>query len=108
MADAIYKIITKAPLGEVYNAGTETSTSIRNIVELIAKASNVEFSSFAEFTKGRKTEDTRYWLDNSKITRDLSWKPKVSLNEGVMEIVSWAKKYVNVLENMSQVYELRS
>ena len=108
MASAIYKIISEAPLGEIYNAGTETSTSIRKIVELIAKASNVEFDSFAKITEGRKTEDARYWLDNSKIARDLNWQPTISLEDGVVEMVSWAKKYLKDLENMSQVYELRS
>jgi dTDP-glucose 4,6-dehydratase len=108
MASAIYKIISEAPLGEIYNAGTESSTSIRKIVELIAKASNVEFDSFAKITDGRKTEDARYWLDNSKIARDLNWQPTISLEDGVVEMVSWAKKYLKDLENMSQVYELRS
>ena len=75
---------------------------------MIARASNVEFNSFAKITEGRKTEDSRYWLDNSKITRDLGWQPKISLNEGVVEMVAWAKKYRNELENVSQVYELRS
>jgi dTDP-glucose 4,6-dehydratase len=108
MADAIYKIITLAPLGEIYNAGTESSTSIRNIVELISEASNVEFNSFAKITEGRKTEDSRYWLDNSKITCDLNWQPYITLNEGVTEMVLWAKKYLHELRNMSQRYELRS
>ena len=108
MAGAIYKIISEAPLGEIYNAGTESSTSIRKIVELIAIAANVEFNSFAKITEGRKTEDSRYWLDNSKISHDLKWQPTISLEDGVVEIVSWAKKYLKELENMSQVYELRS
>ena len=108
MADAIYKIITMAPLGEIYNAGTETSTSIKYVVELIAKASNVEFNSFAKVVKGRHTEDSRYWLDNSKIASELGWKPNVSLNEGIIEMVSWVKKYIHELDHMSQVYELRS
>jgi dTDP-glucose 4,6-dehydratase len=108
MADAIYKIITSAQLGEIYNAGTEASTSIRNIVELIAKASNVEFNSFVRVAEGRKSEDSRYWLDNSKIAKDLGWEPKVSLSEGIVEMVTWVKQYMNQLGEMSQVYELRT
>ena len=108
MADAIYKILTTAPLGEIYNAGTEASTSIRNIVELIAKAVGIEFASFAKITEGRKTEDSRYWLDNSKIATDLNWKPEISLESGVIEVVEWARKYTSDLENMNQHYELRS
>jgi dTDP-glucose 4,6-dehydratase len=108
MADAIYKIIASAPLGEIYNAGTEHSTSIRKIVEQIAEAANVEFSSFAKITQGRKTEDSRYWLDNSKINSELGWVPKITLQQGINEVVLWAKKYINELEFMNQQYELRS
>lgn len=108
MADAIYKILTSSSLGEIYNAGTEYSTSIRNIVELIAQAAGVEFDSFVKITPGRATEDARYWLDNSKITRDLNWSPRISLEEGVKEVVNWVKKNITSLEKMNQVYELHS
>jgi dTDP-glucose 4,6-dehydratase len=108
MADAIYKILSLAPLGEIYNAGTKSSTSIRRIVELIANGADVEFSSFANITEGRKTEDSRYLLDNTKIANELDWRPSTTLEEGITEIVSWVKKYLSQLENMSQTYELRS
>lgn len=108
MADAIYKIITKAPLGEIYNAGTESSTSIRSIVELISKVVGIEFDAFAKITEGRKTEDSRYWLDNSKISADLHWKPEITLESGVIEVVEWARKFMADLETMNHNYELRS
>lgn len=108
MADAIYKIITKAPLGEIYNAGAESSTSIRSIVELISKVVGIEFDAFAKITEGRKTEDSRYWLDNSKISADLHWKPEITLESGVIEVVEWAKNFMADLETMNHNYELRS
>jgi dTDP-glucose 4,6-dehydratase len=108
MANAIYKISTIAPLGEIYNAGTEASSSIRTIVELIAKVAGIEFNSFVKITDGRKTEDSRYWLDNSKINSELNWKPKISLELGVIEVVEWARKYLKDLATMNQKYELRS
>jgi len=108
MADAVYRILSQSPLGEIYNAGTATSTSIRKIVEMIAEAAQVDFDSFVKFTPGRKTEDSRYWLDNSKISSNLGWFPKVSLESGVKEVVAWAKKHLHSLERMAQSYELRS
>ena len=108
MADSIYKILSTAPLGEIYNAGTENSSSIKRIVELIAHAANVDFDSFVKITEGRKVEDSRYWLDNTKITKELNWKPKISLEDGVIEMVEWARKYLVQLEGMNQTYELRS
>ena len=108
MADAIYQILSRAPLGEIYNAGTVASTSIRQIVELIAESANVQYSSFVRVTPGRKTEDSRYLLDNSKINYDLGWFPKISLNAGIDEVVSWVSNNLQSLEKMNQFYELRS
>lgn len=108
MADAIYKILSQAPLGEIYNAGTATSTSIRKIVEMIAVAAQVDFDSFVKLSPGRKIEDSRYWLDNTKITNNLNWAPQISLDQGIIDIVSWAKKHLNSLDRMNSYYDLRS
>lgn len=108
MADAIYRIITKAPLGEIYNAGTRESNSIKQIVELIAETANVKFENFAQITEGRKTEDSRYWLDNTKIENELGWRAKIELKDGIIGVVEWAKRYLNDLHGMNQHYELRS
>jgi dTDP-glucose 4,6-dehydratase len=108
MADAIHKIIENAPLGEIYNAGTESSTSIRNIVQLISSRAKIDFNKFVIITEGRKTEDSRYWLDNHKITSELNWKPKISLEEGLDEVVEWVQEYLPDFDKMEAKYELRS
>ena len=108
MADAIFRIISFAPLGEIYNAGTENFNSIRNVVELVAEIVKVPIESFIKFAPARNTEDARYWLDNTKIKNELSWNPKTSLSDGVKEVVDWTRRYLPQLSEMSREFELRS
>ena len=108
MADAVFRIITDAPNGEIYNAGPESAVSIRHVVELIAQAADVPMESFVDIAPGRPTEDARYWLDSTKITEQLGWRPRISLAEGAAEMVAWARTYLAELQAQPQKFSLRS
>ena len=108
LADAVFQILSRAPLGQVFNAGTERSTTVRAIVEMIAQIVDVDIESFTKVSAGRTTEDSRYWLDNSKIANHLGWTPKIPLNRGLEGVVTWAASHLSDLDKLSQQYELRS
>ena len=44
-----------------------------------------------KFVKDRPGHDYRYALDNSKIERELQWKPSVKIDEGLEKTVKWYK-----------------
>ena len=108
MAHAVFRIITDAPNGEIYNAGPPSAVSIRHVVELIAEAADVPVESFVDIAPARATEDARYWLDSTKITRELGWQPQIGLREGAGEMVAWARTYLAELRRQPQVFSLRS
>jgi dTDP-glucose 4,6-dehydratase len=108
LAAAVYAIMTQGRLGETYNAGSDSAISIRNIVEMTATAAGVDYNSFVKLAPGRATEDSRYWLDSTKIHNELGWRPQVSLNAGVEEMVAWAQEHLEVLKLQSQQFSLRS
>ena len=45
-----------------------------------------------EFVKDRPGHDQRYALDHGKITAELGWKPKFSLDETLKTMVEWYSK----------------
>lgn len=108
MAEAIYQIITAAPLGEIYNAGTNDIFSIKDIVEKIGFLLNLDSRKFIQVVEGRKTEDSKYWLDSNKIKSELNWEPKISLDQGLQEMISWVKANKDYLNSSSRVFQLRS
>jgi dTDP-glucose 4,6-dehydratase len=89
--EALDAVLRKGKSGEVYNisSGNELDnlTLVKKILELMKKD-----ESLIEFVEDRPGHDVRYSLDSSKIRRELSWKPKHSLEDSLKETVEWYLK----------------
>jgi len=108
LADAIITILHSKKFGKIYNAGVSKPNSIREIVESVSKNLKLDFSKFCEITEGRKTEDNQYCIDSSLIKDELGWEAKITLDEGVDEVVQWVKKYQDILIDEPQGFTLRA
>ena len=53
-----------------------------------------------KFVKDRPGHDARYSLNNSKINKNINWKSKTSLNEGLKKTISW---YLNNISFYSAI-----
>jgi len=104
LARAIYLVAQKAELGKIYNVGPEDPVAIRYLVELAAKEMAIDFDKLCDVTPARFGEDWTYWLDSAAIRKDLGWKPKIGLQEGISEMVSWGRKYLTQLKSLPQNY----
>lgn len=107
LARAILLVSEKAPLGEIYNAGPEMPTSIREVVERTAKALGMDFDSLCEITGDRLGQDSRYWLDSKKIYTDVGWKREIGWDQGLGEMVDWGRKYLDQIRDISPEYVMR-
>jgi dTDP-glucose 4,6-dehydratase len=105
---AIHLVSEKAPLGVIYNAGPAQPTSIREVVERTAKALGMSFEELCTVTGDRLGQDSRYWLDSSRIKADLGWEPEIGWDEGLAEMVSWGRRYFNEIRDWPTDYVLRA
>jgi dTDP-glucose 4,6-dehydratase len=104
LASAIYLVGQNAELGKVYNVGPQEPVAIRHLVELAAKEIGIGFNELCEVTPPRFGEDWIYWLDSSAIEKDLGWRPKIGLEEGIRDMVAWGRKYLTQLKTLPQTY----
>jgi len=96
-ARALLAILEGGQLGETYNVGG--AAEARNIdlvrrlcAELDARRPRADGEPYAEqiaFVEDRPAHDFRYAIDWSKLRAALSWRPSVSLEEGLARTVSW-------------------
>lgn len=93
LAEAIIKILHTKKLGQIYNAGTSKPITMKYIIELIAKKLSLYPKDFIKITQARKGEDKQYWIDSFKINKELNWHPKISLEFGIDDCISWVIKY---------------
>jgi GDP-mannose 4,6-dehydratase len=97
-----YLLAMKSPRanGQVYNVGTGIGTSNRKLAQMIAKKigfdkENIVFGSYPPGYPYRPpiSDQPSIVLDSTKIQKELNWAPKVSLSEGIDEVISYFQKY---------------
>ena len=63
--------------------------SIKSIVEIICKLKKVKFHKIVYKTSERKGKDKYYYLDCSKTSKELKWKPQNKLIQGLNKTIKY-------------------
>jgi dTDP-glucose 4,6-dehydratase len=92
-------VLHKGKIGEVYNIGGNNEKANIEIVKLIIKNLG-KTESLIKYVKDRPGHDRRYAIDNTKITRELGWKPSYTFEQGIKETIEW---YLNNQEWMKNI-----
>ncbi|BBZ13052.1 NAD-dependent epimerase/dehydratase family protein [Mycobacterium branderi] len=88
---------SKAAVGQAFNIGSMTETTVRDVVALAIKIANVDSVSSAESIDtaahyGARYEDIpRRIPDSTKAQRELGWRLEVDLEEGIRRTIDWAR-----------------
>lgn len=88
---------SSAAIGEAFNIGSMTETTVGDAVALAIKLANVDSVTGAEIidTAGRygsRYEDIpRRIPDSTKAQRELGWRLQVDLEEGIRRTIEWAR-----------------
>jgi dTDP-glucose 4,6-dehydratase len=87
----IHSVLLNGQAGEIYNIGG--GTELTNL-ELTLKLLNLlgKDESDIQHVADRLGHDTRYSVDISKISRELSYRPQVPFEQGLKETVEWYKE----------------
>jgi dTDP-glucose 4,6-dehydratase len=92
--DAVFEILEKGKIGEIYNVGSGNEKRnidvVRTVLKLLGKSEEL-----VEFVKDRLGHDFRYSLNSDKISKEIGWKSKTGFSEGIEKTVKW---YVNHMD----------
>jgi len=86
-----------AAIGEAYNIGSMTETTMREAVNVAIKIAGVEGVSSAESVDtaaifgGRYEDIPRRIPDSTKAQRELGWRLQVDVDEGIRRTIGWAR-----------------
>jgi dTDP-glucose 4,6-dehydratase len=101
-ADAVFNIIEKGKINEIYNIGSSQEKRnidvVKSILNIIGKPEDL-----IEFVKDRLGHDYRYSLNTDKIKNELGWQAKVNFDEGINKTVNWYLDNMNWVENKIQI-----
>jgi len=85
---ALQSVLMEGRPGRVYNIGGDQERQnlemVHQILRILKKPSEL-----IEFVTDRPGHDRRYSIDASRLKRELGWKPKIGLEEGLAQTVGW-------------------
>jgi dTDP-glucose 4,6-dehydratase len=105
VSSATLKIATDGRPGDTYHISGYELVSIRTLVETILKRLDRSFEDCVELGAERPGKDTAYKLDSFKLRTELGWRDKISLEQGIDEMIDWSTRYANVLASLPVKYE---
>jgi len=106
--DALLRILSKWKKDSSYNISGNTEVSnidiIKKIFELMGK------KDLIRYVPNRPGQDTRYRISTKLIEKEIGFKPRITLDEGLKSTINWYSKHtkwwsnisINKLKNLSE------
>lgn len=85
---AVWKVLTEAPPGQLYNIGGCNEKKNLEVVEIILRHLDKPKSLIKHVTD-RPGHDRRYAIDATKIMKELDWQPSVTFEQGIAKTIDW-------------------
>ena len=89
---ALLDVLKKGKIGEFYNIGSNENINNIDICKKLFKVFkkfNLKSKSKIKFINDRPGHDRRYALNSNKIIKELKWKSKIKIDEGLNQTVKW-------------------
>ena len=102
---AIHKLIVKGRIGKVYHFSGNKFISIKEIVRLICDIKKVSYKNLTTITKDRVGKDNVYKLKCSWTKKNLNWKEKVSIRQGLTKTIDFYDKFFDQLSKEPLEYK---
>lgn len=87
-------LIEKGEEGQVYNAGSGKSISIKDVLNKLLQLSKIKISVETDKAKFRPSDIPELICDTTKVTRLTDWKPKISLETTLKDTLDYWRSRV--------------
>ena len=97
--DAIDFVLQKGTVGEMYNVGGKNEIDNLTLIKMICQMMNkikpglVLYEQLIDFVIDRQGHDWRYAIDNTKIERELGWRPPQNFEQKLRKTVEYYLEY---------------
>ena len=96
---AVWKVLTEAQPGKLYNIGGYNEKTNLQVVGIILERLGKP-KTLIRYVKDRPGHDRRYAFDSALITKELGWKPSVTFEQGIIKTIDWYLSNRDWLDNV--------
>jgi len=91
--EALWAVLNKGRIGEVYNIGGNNEIPNRRITETILREMGKSWEENVQYVKDRPGHDRRYAIDASRIKNELGWEPKHRFEQAIRATIDWYRTH---------------
>ena len=97
--NGILSLLLDGKSGQSYNISgnneVDNTTIVKRILDVMGKSEDL-----IEYVEDRPGHDFRYSMNSSKISNELSWKPKMSFEEGIERTIEWYLNHEEIWKDL--------
>jgi dTDP-glucose 4,6-dehydratase len=106
VSEGYFKVMKLGKIGHCYHLSSEEFISIKSLIKKIAKILKKDFQKHTIMDKRERLgKDSAYKLSSEKIKKELKWKPKISITNGILDTIKWIKKDFKTLKLKKMEYK---
>ena len=95
----------KGQAGGIYHfSPDEGGMKVIDIVKTVCKIMGRDFRKSVRTVPDRIGQDAAYIIDSAKTRHELKWQPKIELEEGIRQVVSWVEENWAEIKNEPLTY----
>ncbi len=103
--EAIWTVICSAKIGETYNIGGGNQPTNLKVIETLCDildecTKQSDHAQLIRFVADRPGHDRRYAMDITKISQELGWHPRHTLETGLLKTVQWYLTHPDWVESV--------
>lgn len=88
-----YAALLHGTTGEMYHLSPDAGVAVADVVRTIASELGMKFEDCCEIVPERLGQDAAYLIDSAKARAQFSWRPQISLTEGIRSVIVWINRY---------------
>jgi len=82
-------ILERGRIGELYHLSPDQGVEVRTVVRTICERLGKRVEDATRTVDERPGQDAAYVIDSTKARTELRWKPAITLEEGLTDVVDW-------------------
>lgn len=105
VCEATLRIARNGLSGEVYHISPDNGgISIHDLVAMICDRMGRNIAECVEVVGDRFGQDAAYIINSDKVRRELGWRPRIALGEGLDGVIDWVEEHYHDLVKIPQQY----
>jgi dTDP-glucose 4,6-dehydratase len=100
---ALSMLLKKGKIGYTYHISTNKFVSVKKLVNNIFRKMKISKKNIKD-VNDRLGKDHSYKLSSDLIRKEINWKEKINLNEGLKRTINWVNQNFNTLKNHKTKY----